>query len=278
MKIDYQDRIDEYLLHRMSDEERMAFENEVNCDKELQEQLSFTEDVQQVLKSRNEKLAKMEEWQDDYKWEEESSLDAAAKYRATGSGYEYCPAPSMDETRSMPRSSGRKILYWISGMAAVFIIGIFLFNDYKHNQNGMLSKSALPTKEIYTTQDNNSFEEFGDSQTDNARLAQQDVDVVLHSIQQQEIFINDKMVILNHEFMSRGTEHDDINDELTNLHMQLDSLYWVKAQLFITLHRHDEAIALLDKIRHSENKYKHQADSLYNDIQIRQTHKVDRHH
>ncbi len=66
MKIDYQDRIDEYLLHRMSEEERLAFEKEVNSDKELQEQLSFTEDIQQVLKSRNEKLTKMAEWQNDY--------------------------------------------------------------------------------------------------------------------------------------------------------------------------------------------------------------------
>ena len=37
MKIDYQDRIDEYLLNRMTDEERSTFEQDVNHDEEIQE-------------------------------------------------------------------------------------------------------------------------------------------------------------------------------------------------------------------------------------------------
>lgn len=272
MKIEFQDRIDEYLLNRMSDEERLAFEQEVKNNQEFQEQLSFTEDVQQILKSRNEMLAKMEEWKDDYQWHDEYNENAANVSRATGNRCDDRPTLSQTSTGSQ-----RRMYYWISGLAAVFIIGIFLFNYHKHNRYEMLGKSNLPTEEIYPTRENNSFNGLGGSQTDKPRLAQHDIDVVLHSIQQQEIFIYNKMVILNHELMSRGTEQDDINDELSNLQMQLDSLYWVKAQLLITFHRHDEAIVLLDKIRHSKNKYKDQADSLYNDIQTRQTHKVVSH-
>ena len=63
MKIGIQDRIDNYLMHRMSDEERLAFESEVKKNIELQEQLSFTEIVRQALNSRNDKLAKMREWE-----------------------------------------------------------------------------------------------------------------------------------------------------------------------------------------------------------------------
>lgn len=63
MKIKYQDRIDAYLMHRMPDEECLAFEKEIDSNKELLEQLSFTQNVQQALKSRNDKLAKLKEWE-----------------------------------------------------------------------------------------------------------------------------------------------------------------------------------------------------------------------
>ena len=130
MKIDFQDRIDDYLLDRMSDEERKSFESDAAEDAELKEQLQFTETVQQATKSRNEKLAAMEEWKDDYVWEDERVAAAsAAEYRPTGSGYNYCPAPTMKESRSMPRSSGRRIFYWISGIAAVFVVGFFLIQN-----------------------------------------------------------------------------------------------------------------------------------------------------
>ena len=131
MKIEFQDRIDEYLLDRMSDEERKSFESDAAEDAELKEQLQFTETVQQATKSRNEKLAAMEVWKDDYVWEDERVAAAsAAEYRPTGSGYNYCPAPTMEESRSMPRSSGRRIFYWISGLAAVFVVGFFLIQNY----------------------------------------------------------------------------------------------------------------------------------------------------
>lgn len=74
MKIEFQDRIDEYLLDRMSDEERKSFESDAAEDAELKEQLQFTETVQQATKSRNEKLAAMEEWKDDYVWEDKEWL------------------------------------------------------------------------------------------------------------------------------------------------------------------------------------------------------------
>ena len=68
MKIDYQDRIDEYLLNRMTDEERSTFEQDVNHDEKLQDQLSFTKDVQQIVIRRNEMLAKMKPWEEENMW------------------------------------------------------------------------------------------------------------------------------------------------------------------------------------------------------------------
>jgi hypothetical protein len=56
MRKTYQDRIDDYLLDRMTKEERHAFEKEIENNDELQEQLVFTEKVQRAMKSKDEKM------------------------------------------------------------------------------------------------------------------------------------------------------------------------------------------------------------------------------
>ena len=56
MRKAYQDRIDDYLLDRMSKEERHAFEKEIENNDGLQGQLEFTEMVQRAMKSKDEKM------------------------------------------------------------------------------------------------------------------------------------------------------------------------------------------------------------------------------
>ena len=56
MKIEYQDKIDRYILGEMSAEERTDFEKQVAQNAELQELLEFTKNVNTAIKSRNEKL------------------------------------------------------------------------------------------------------------------------------------------------------------------------------------------------------------------------------
>ena len=94
MKIDFQEKIDNYVLGKMSAEDRDKFEKEVSQDKEKQEQLKLTQNVSTAIKSRNEKLTMMQ------KWEQERI------------------------------ATKRKIMAWASsavGVAAVFLIGFFLF-------------------------------------------------------------------------------------------------------------------------------------------------------
>ena len=45
MKEEYQDRIDNYLLGRMSETERVSFERDLNLDDKLKEQYEFTKAV-----------------------------------------------------------------------------------------------------------------------------------------------------------------------------------------------------------------------------------------
>ena len=229
MKIDYQDRIDEYLMNRMSYEERMVFENEVNSNKELQEQLSFTEDVQQVLNSRNEKLAKMEEWQDDYEWE---------------------------ETRSKPLSSGRKFFYWISGIAALIVVGFFLVQNLyvtkRHDNMTFLRRNDV------------TFRAGSDNSDIELLLSQKKYDEALDLIEEKELAIkNDSL-----ELMQDVT----INDERKEYDLQIvkdkqDELKWLKAHALLGLHRKGDAMLLLNKLRNTEGYYKLSADSLYNHIE-----------
>ena len=56
MRKAFQDRIDDYLLDRMTKEERHAFEKDIENNDELQEQLDFTENVQRAMKRKDEKM------------------------------------------------------------------------------------------------------------------------------------------------------------------------------------------------------------------------------
>lgn len=143
MKKNFQNRINDYLLGRMSDKEQNQFELDATEDTELKEQLQFTQSVQQVTRSRNEKLAAIEEWKDDYVWKDERVATAsAAEYRATDSGYDYCPAPTMGNRRAATSMSFMKILYWMSSIAAVFIVGVFVFNLYNLSSIDLAKETA----------------------------------------------------------------------------------------------------------------------------------------
>ena len=129
----FQDRIDNYLLNRMDDAEKTAFLCEVEQDKEKKEQLEFTQNVKDCIRSREEKLNDIAQFQRQY---EEERRKAA--YRATGSerGACYCPAPEVTTTE--PVRSKNKIWLWISCVAAVLVVGFFAIKpmfEYESSPN-----------------------------------------------------------------------------------------------------------------------------------------------
>ena len=90
----FQDRIDEYLLHSdtMSEEDKAQFLKEIEEDAEKKEQYKFTKNVKQAIVSRGEKLKAMTEFQKEMK------------------------------------HSNRKTWLWISSIAAILVIGFFAIN------------------------------------------------------------------------------------------------------------------------------------------------------
>lgn len=92
--INFQDRIDEYLLHSdtMSEEDKAQFLKEIEEDAEKKEQYEFTKNVKQAMVSRGEKLKAMTEFQKEIK------------------------------------HGRRKSWLWISSIAAILVIGFFAIN------------------------------------------------------------------------------------------------------------------------------------------------------
>ena len=95
MDNNFQDRIDEYLLHSdtMSEEDKAQFLKEIEEDAEKQEQYEFTKNVKQAMVSRGEKLKAMTEFQ-----------------------------------KEMKSHHHRKTWLWISSIAAILIVGLFAIN------------------------------------------------------------------------------------------------------------------------------------------------------
>lgn len=95
MDNNFQDRIDEYLLHSdtMSEEDKAQFLKEIEEDAEKKEQYEFTKNVKQAIVSRGEKLKAMTEFQ-----------------------------------KEMKSHYHRKTWLWISSIAAVLVIGFFAIN------------------------------------------------------------------------------------------------------------------------------------------------------
>ena len=254
MKQEYQDQIDKYVLGQMDDTEKSVFEQDVAQDAGLQEQLQFTKDVTSATKSREEKLAKIENWEDDYVFEDNRRV-SATNYRPTGSGYDACPSPSTEQTFAKPRSSGKKVFYWTSGIAAIFIAGFFLVNNLFVMESGNPA-SPLPYEygNMRGGTDFASIEEL---------LESHDFASALAKIEKQEQELADEMAVL---------EQDSVQDnerkgyELQLIESKKDDLNWLKVLSLLGLGQNDKAVELLNTIRKSNSGYSLQADSLYNTL------------
>lgn len=115
----FQDRIDDFLLNRMEDADKEVFLQEVEQDKGKKEQLEFTKNVKDSIRSREEKFLALAQFQKQYEEERRAALlrptgtDAACHY----------PAPEVVTTK--PVRSRKRIWLWISGVAAMLVVGFF---------------------------------------------------------------------------------------------------------------------------------------------------------
>lgn len=254
MKVEYQDKIEDYLLGRMSGTDRLDFEHDLEKDVELREQYEFTSMVKTALMLENID-DEVNGWTKAYK---ERKKAEEMEYKATGSGYERNMIEPMTRrtTSAPPRSSNRKLIYWISGIAALFIVGFFLFKNIYFVGDADVAYSPRP-QGVSTIRGI-------DSTTENL-LAKADYQAALERIENLEDEIATELMILEREKGARGAEgEDELTYKQDELKFKQEELSWLKVQALLGLNRKEEAIALLDKIRNSDSEYKEQADSLYN--------------
>lgn len=120
MDIRFQDRIDDYLLNRMDDADKKVFLQEVEQDEKKKEQLEFTKNVKDSICSREEKLQALAQFQRRY---EDERKPAALRPTGTESATCYQTAPVAPN--GMPVQSKKRTWLWISGIAAVLLVGFF---------------------------------------------------------------------------------------------------------------------------------------------------------
>lgn len=240
MKIDFQEKIDDYVLGKMSAEDRDKFEKEVSQDIEKQEQLKLTQNVSTAIKSRNKKLAMMQEWEQ----------------KGTG--------------------SNRKIMAWASsaiGVAAVFAIGFFLFVPKEDDKDLSLFSSV----EIGSGYPVKSIEHIGNAIKDqksdkNGIFLYQIKRMINDKEYEKAISLIDEIrdSLKNREKLLRDTisvkSEERLNDfsELSNIEKSIYELQWLEIEAYIGLNDVESAIVLLKEFRKEEGKYKIQADSLLN--------------
>ena len=123
MDNNFQDRIDEYLLHEdtMSEEAKAQFQKEIEENTEKKKQYEFTKNVKEALKSRGDKLKAMTEFQKENETQDEKRMTA-------------CSCPEYRQTEDIKivghKSNFRKKLVWFSGIAAILVIGFFAINPF----------------------------------------------------------------------------------------------------------------------------------------------------
>ena len=135
MRLDYQDSIDRYLLNRMSDKERKSFEAKCAEAPELKNQLEHTRKVRMAISARSRILEQVQKWDEEYEAEEQAAKGKTAEEKSIKvvmdktAKIAELKATKFTEEKDERKNARKKRLYvyWLSGIAAVFVIGFFLY-------------------------------------------------------------------------------------------------------------------------------------------------------
>ena len=201
----------------------------------------YQEKIEQVMKSRNEELAKVKEGKNDHTWKNYVNMK-----------------------KIVTRLSGLQIAYGFSSIAAIFIVGVFVFTTYRLPP----VSDSLHDGFSHYGKDKVLFENANeDNMAAYKSLEETDVNQTLAMLEKTETDIKFKMMLLERDLDTREETLESINEKLNKLYEELQHLQWEKVQALIVLKRHEEAMRLLDEIRQSESKHKEQADSLYHLLQ-----------
>lgn len=247
MKKEYQDKIDEYLLLHMSQDELSSFLTEAKNDEELQDQLDFSKKVFQVTSSRSEKIAMLEKWKDDYVWKDKTeNINNTRPHLVNNTS-----SPLKIQERSHHKTRRHLSLYWITGVAATLIIGIYTI------------KNTNVSKESDINMSHESVVSSTNAESDNS-----DILFMLEHEKYEEalLLIKEKSHYL--ETVLKQERKNDLSKEKKEKSIQViknkqDDLKWLEIQTLPNMGQYNATLRLLDELRSTDGKYKMIADSLY---------------
>ncbi|MCD8297951.1 MAG: hypothetical protein LUC88_10300 [Prevotella sp.] len=129
MDKNFQDRIDEFLLHgdKWPEEEKARFLKEVEEDPEKKEQYELTKNVKVAITSRAEKMKALSAFRRQY--DEEHRVAGLRPMAGVIPEKEGQEKQSMMGQARAAHSRGRRWL-WITGVAAVLVVGFFVIGSY----------------------------------------------------------------------------------------------------------------------------------------------------
>lgn len=250
MKVEHQDKIDRYVMKRMTEAELSAFERELAEDDELKEQVQFTQSVRDVIKSRQEKIERMMHWQDE---EEFLNRNIANSESAADS---YSEQYYEDEKNTVTKKGSNRLILWTSSIAAILIAGFFFFNNNSATDSLEETLIHTPTT-IFRGADNNGIldlvkdKEYGKA--------------LLSVSNEKQVIEKERDILLLDSTLSAEEKEYNIMLLDTKLHEML----WLEANILIHLDRKKDAIKILDKLCKGNGEYKQLADSLLNVISIK---------
>ncbi len=229
---DPQDRIDAYVLDRMSTEEKENFEAEMHADEALRRQCAFTLRVKEALTERRRMEEKMGQWQQEMAEEEQKRLQASAAARGL----------------RIRRAA------WIAGIAAVLIVGILLFPA---PAPGTLSAGNAIL-------DDESVRGGSDLSQVEMMIQDRQYQHALETICNEERIVG--IELRKRDGAEEATEDEELRGqmayELQELQLRLQDLRWLKVYALDGLGRRQEAATLAQEISEEAGIYSERADSI----------------
>lgn len=245
MNIDFQDRIDDYVLGRMPAEDRSQFEKEISQDNEKKKQLELTLNIKKALASRQEKLAMIHDFERNYQQQRTYSTAHETDYRHAFTNHQL--------SSSHKRLRRRRWFSCIIGIAAILTIGFFITYTFTPSESHHLTPVTIQMENVR-----------GDnSMTQIARMVNnKQYEQALRLIQQSELENQQE----RDSIISHTSQSKELIYILSILNQQKYDLIWMKANTLIGLHQIDEATRQLQKLRQHDNTHQSQADSLFHII------------
>ena len=230
MDTQIQDKIDNYLLDRMSEEERTAFEAEMEADQELKKQYIFTKVLKEELSEQARLKEKMRKWK-----EERESVATTHPVR--------------------------KWMYAAASLAALVLVGLFYLNIKSTDYNGRgdvirgANKSAFD-EEVNILIENKEFKAALD--LIDAKIEDNDIQITYN-----EKYVDNSVDVDEDEDTPTPEE---ARIALKDAKEVQGELLLTKAQVLLQMGEKDKAVAILEELVSKDLSLQKRAKNLLKQI------------